>query len=140
MVVKCPYCSKKAELVSGKEIYYLREDLYHRKFWLCRSCNAYVGTFKDGKPMGSLADAKLRLIRVRTHKCFDSLWQGNFYIMTRTQAYEWLAESLNINIKDCHIGLFDTEMCKKVIELSRICYNKALTKHYGRCNIETKSI
>jgi hypothetical protein len=39
-------------------------------------------------------------------------------LMTRRAAYSWLAEQLGIDRGDCHIGTFDVEMCKRVIEVS----------------------
>jgi len=40
--------------------------------------------------------------------------------MTRTDAYGWLSRQLGIEFKSCHIGMFDVEMCQKVIE---VCTN-----------------
>jgi hypothetical protein len=42
------------------------------------------------------------------------MWQGGW--MTRDKAYEWLAETLEITKDECHIGMFDESMCKRVIE------------------------
>lgn len=74
----CPYCGQQASLVSGKEIYPYRPDLHDRMFWLCRPCDAYVGTHKNSKrhvPLGLLANADLRWARMRAHAVFDGYWK-----------------------------------------------------------------
>lgn len=40
MSVICDYCDKPAELVTGAEVYPHRPDLHHKKFWLCKPCDA----------------------------------------------------------------------------------------------------
>lgn len=59
----CPYCNKAAELVDGTAVYPHRSDLAHKRFWLCKPCDAWVGTHRDSKkhlPLGRLADKELR--------------------------------------------------------------------------------
>ena len=46
--VTCPYCSRRAMLVTGQVIYPHRPDLHDLNFWLCDHCKAYVGTHKAG--------------------------------------------------------------------------------------------
>lgn len=65
MVVKCGLCHQAAELVTGKEIYTHVPRLHDRKYWLCRDCNAYVGTHENShyhKPLGSLANGVVDLL------------------------------------------------------------------------------
>jgi hypothetical protein len=116
--VICQYCNNVAALVGGDIIYPNSQDLKKLRFWLCKSCNAYVGTHKtsDNKPLGSLAKPLLRIIRHNAHNAFDRLWTSNS--MSRTEAYTWLAKELNIDLKYCHIGMFDEEQCRKTIEIS----------------------
>lgn len=78
MTVICSYCNKPAELVTGKEIYPHRPDLYPKKFWRCRPCTAYVGCHKpnagygDGtRPLGRLANAELRAAKSAAHAAFS---------------------------------------------------------------------
>ena len=116
-------CGRKAELVTGKEIYPHRPDLYKRTFWLCRPCDAYVGCHKKhhkynpngDKPFGILANKELRDLKVTAHRVFDPLWQSSG--MTRTQAYRWLAYELQIPQNECHFGLFDKETINRAIKL-----------------------
>lgn len=116
--MKCPYCQQETHLVTGKLIYPHRYDLEDKQFYLCKPCDAYVGCHKGtNKPLGRLANAELRRYKIKAHALFDPVWKsGN---MPRAEAYKWLAESLNIPAKDCHIGEFDIELCKKVIEICK---------------------
>ena len=110
----CPYCHEKATLVSGKEAYPHRPDLYNKRFWLCRDCNAWVGVHENSKhPLGRLANKELRQAKIRAHSAFDPLWKKGY--MTRRDAYKWLAEKLGIKPKRCHIGWFDVGMCDRVV-------------------------
>jgi len=111
----CPYCGKPSELVGGDAIYPHREDLYNKRFYRCAPCKAYVGCHPNTeKPLGRLANAELRRAKMDAHKAFDSTWKSG--ALSRSQAYRWLAESLEIPADECHIGMFDVEACHKVIE------------------------
>ena len=115
--MKCPYCSKEAEQVTGKSIYPCRKDLYKRIFYCCKDCDAYVGTHKRSSiPLGTLANEELRKMRGKAHCCFDPLWKECH--MLRYEAYAWLAEELGIRSTECHIALFDEEMCERAIKVS----------------------
>lgn len=126
--VICDYCENKAQLVKGDKIYPHRPDLYYLNFYYCDNGHepAYVGCHKknpnhghDGTtPLGRLADSILRSKKSSAHQTFDPIWKEGF--MSRKEAYSWLAKELNISGKDCHIGLFNEEMCDKVVS---ICAN-----------------
>lgn len=91
--VICQYCGEKANLVTGKLIYCGRFPAANKRlFYKCFKCDAYVGASPDGKPFGSLANRRLRLLRIKAHKLFDKLWREN--IMSRSSAYKWLMKNL----------------------------------------------
>ncbi len=46
---------------------------------------------------------------------FDPLWRDKK--MKRKAAYTWLADQLGIHVNDCHIGMFDVDMCRRVVEV-----------------------
>lgn len=123
--VRCPYCNKPAKIVNGKVIYPHRPDLAGKKFWQCAACDAYVGChgfnprhgYRGIEPLGRLANRELRAAKMAAHAAFDPIWQSGR--KTRTQAYSDLASRLGIPMSQCHIGLFDVEMCHRVIELCR---------------------
>lgn len=116
MNVTCPYCDRAAMLVPGREIYPHRADLHHREFWSCPPCGAYVGCHENtANPLGRLANAELRVAKVQAHAAFDPLWRDGQ--MKRKAAYRWLAQQLGIEFKACHIGWFDVEQCRRVVEV-----------------------
>lgn len=110
----CPYCNKRASLVTGDLIYPHRKDLYSKMFYLCKPCDAYVGCHPGTiKPLGRLANAELRNAKSAAHAAFDPLWKSGG--MKRQKAYDWLASRLGISNKNCHIGELDLYMCQRVV-------------------------
>lgn len=113
----CPYCNQESELVDGTVMYPHRPDLSSLLFYLCHNCEASIGCHKGtSRPLGRLANKELRQYKMKAHAEFDPLWQDGS--MTRTQAYELLAKEMQLNPDDCHIGMFDVDDCKKVIEIA----------------------
>lgn len=119
--VFCDYCGALAEFVDDSVVY---GRSLGGKVYLCRPCEAWVGTHSGGrKPKGRLAKAKLRKLKIAAHAAFDPLWwaaariRGWSISEARNKAYEWLAKSMGIEQKDCHIGMFNEEQCLEVIEI-----------------------
>lgn len=114
--VICDYCGNPARLVAGNEMYPHRPDLYQIRAYKCTPCDASVGCHPGTtKPLGRLADADLRREKMAAHAAFDPLWKSGK--MKRGMAYGWLAKKLNIEKEHCHIGMFDAEMCRRVVEI-----------------------
>lgn len=120
----CAECHEQGELVTGKEIYPHRSDLFHMHFWLCRPCFAYVGCHPSGRgygdgtrPLGTMANVVTRNARKAAHEAFDPLWRVGF--MSRHQAYRALAKYLELPTDACHIGSFDAPTCNKVIQWAK---------------------
>jgi hypothetical protein len=113
-VVMCDYCGKAAKLVRGFVIYPQRKDLAGGYYWSCDPCGAYVGCHRDSDamPLGRLANPQLRAAKRLAHAAFDPLWKE--FGMSRPEAYEWLAGELGISGAECHIGMFDVDMCRRV--------------------------
>lgn len=119
--VNCDYCGRAAQLVKGDTIHPHRPDLFDRKFWRCAPCDAYVGCHKRNprmrlrgvEPLGRLANAELRKAKQAAHAAFDQLWQDNH--MSRSEAYAWLSNKLNIEPEHCHIGMMDVRDCNRVV-------------------------
>ena len=118
----CPYCKIRAKLVDSKVVY----GRSYGPIWLCRPCDAWVGCHKDSNehvPLGRLANKELRLWKVRAHSAFDPLWARKIKrdscskSKARKSAYIWLAEKLQIPVKECHIGMFDVEICREVVAI-----------------------
>jgi len=118
----CPYCLSKAELCDSSEVYRRSYGM----IWLCRKCDAYVGTHKnskDHKPLGRLANAELREWKKKAHAAFDPLWQRKIVrdncskSKARKAGYKWLADQMGVKFSNCHIGWFNVEECKKVVQI-----------------------
>lgn len=117
----CPYCKSNTEVVSETDIY--GKEYKGRYMIRCRNinCDSYVGTHEDGTPLGRLANKSLRMAKKIAHLNFDRLWKEKY--LERNEAYEELADHLNIPDEFCHIGMFKESTCKKVIEWSKKRYN-----------------
>lgn len=116
----CDYCKEEVGLVGGDRIYPHRPDLFELRFWFCSDCDAWVGCHRGTtNPLGRLANAELRQAKIEAHAAFDQLWKSTTPAGTfdRSGAYKWLAEQLGISRDDCHIGMFDVEMCRRVVEV-----------------------
>lgn len=109
--ISCPYCGRPAERVNGTRIYPKRRDLADQLFFLCATCNAYVGCHPDGTPFGSLANAALRAARRLTHERLTELQEANG--ASTTELYKWMAQRLDLPRESCHIGMFDLDLCEK---------------------------
>lgn len=124
----CPYCGEAPKLVDSSVIYYGRS---YGMIYLCEPCNAYVGCHKNStNSLGRLANKDLREWKKLAHKYFDNLWARSaiHHNIARNQArkngYAWLSKQLDIEVKLCHIGMFDVNTCKRVIELCRPYYRE----------------
>lgn len=42
--------------------------------------------------------------------------------MSRSMAYANLAKEMNIDVEDCHIGMFNINQCKQAIEIAYKLY------------------
>jgi ssDNA-binding Zn-finger/Zn-ribbon topoisomerase 1 len=109
MTLECPECD--GEMV-------LRNSRYG-KFYGCTkwpACDATHGAHANGKPLGVPADKETKEWRIKAHVAFDGLWKGKGQ-MTRNQAYKWLQEQLGMSPDECHIGRFNREQCRCVVQL-----------------------
>lgn len=122
----CPYCFKPSVHVPDTEIY---PRSYGGYIYLCRDCDAYVGTHKDRphEALGRLANKELREAKIKAHAAFDNLWnrkiaKGFKKGHARAKAYKWLSKEMNIEPEYTHIGCFDVKQCMRVVELCEPYY------------------
>ena len=118
-VMRCPYCGAKVEYRSADGIY--KENKDHAMLYVCSNypeCDAYVRAHAgSGKPMGSLADHRLRRLRKLAHDSFDRLYLSGR--MTRQDAYRWLAAIIDAPMSEAHIGHMGEYYCEQVVKKSR---------------------
>lgn len=94
----------------------------------CGDCGASVGCHAHTlSPLGVMASRKVRKLRVEAHKAFDPLWQGG--LMSRTEAYEWLAALHGVDYADCHIGAMTQDELELTIRAARLHRTAVLRRH-----------
>ena len=81
------------------------------------ACGASVGTHPDGRPLGTLADAKLREARVRVHAILDPLWAHTSEKGVRNRVYAALGAAMGLSVEECHVARFDLAQCEQAIAL-----------------------
>lgn len=115
----CPHCAGNVKLMSNSVIYNGTEYGKWPYTYICQrdGCRAYVGVHPGTFiPLGTLATAPIRDARKKAKAAFNPLWEDGG--MSRTGAYTWLATALGLkNKEECHIGWFDIETCRRVVEL-----------------------
>ena len=123
----CKYCGGIVRLIPASAVYgdaTQRLGLAHEFVYQCQNCNARVGCHKGTtRPLGDVANEGLRLKRMETHRVFDTFWKRRH--MTRSNAYKWLSEQLDIPREEVHIGGFEMDTCEKLIRLCREYENQS---------------
>ncbi len=75
------------------------------------------GFLRAPRSIGAPAPPGSALARARceAHAAFDYLWKSGRF--SRSQAYVWLAEQMDLPRSRAHISMFDTEQCGRVVRL-----------------------
>lgn len=99
--------------------------------WYCHSCGAAVGCHPHSEfPFGRMADRETRRWRGRAHKHFDKLFRQK-NLMSREEAYRWLARCMKLERDECHISYFNVDKCKQTIKLVKGKLRKMSRKPSG---------
>ena len=126
---RCPYCGNTTVLRSAEGIY--KENSRNTMLYVCRNypaCDAYVRVQPGSNlPLGTMANGKLRAMRREAHHYFDQLYKRD--IMSKDEAYLWLAEILAVPMSRAHIGMMGEYYCGLVIaeskKLLQVCREKS---------------
>ena len=103
--MRCQYCGGTVVLRSADGINYPR-------------CDAYVRTHPGTNiPVGTLANRELRTLRNQAHHYFDQLYLSG--LMSKQDAYLWLAGLLQVPLSKAHIGFLGEYYCNEVIAESK---------------------
>jgi len=127
----CGECGQQAEAVLGDQIDPNRQDLFNKRFYLCRGCDAYVGCHEGTwQPFGTPAQEHTRMMRRKAHGHFDPIWKAiqasdsrrpandpRRNTHARVRGYEWLAKELGKPIEQCHIGMMNADEARQVVDL-----------------------
>lgn len=131
---RCPYCGGAVVLRSADGIY--RENSRNTMLYVCSrypECDAYVRVLPGSKtPIGSMANGALRALRHEAHQYFDRLHLTG--IMSREEAYQWLAGMLQSPLSQAHIGHLGEYYCRQVIDESKRIIENWRTVHGGTPN------
>lgn len=112
VTMKCPYCGEKAVYMTSKEFY--GKD-YGTSMYVCKPCDARVGTHgRSERALGTMANKELRELRMQCHSQIDPYWKTRTY--SRASVYSRLQEVLGITKDEAHIGLFDEERCRLLLD------------------------
>jgi hypothetical protein len=126
---RCPYCGSPIEFRSADGIY--KDNSSKTMLYVCcryPKCDAYVRAFPGTlAPVGRMANSRLRALRRKAHYYFDMLHLNG--IMTKKEAYEWLAVILQAPRTQAHIGYIGEYYCMMVIEESRRLLDNRLKTH-----------
>lgn len=127
MTVICDYCNAPANFLPTSEAIYAGKD--YGPMFVCWPCDAWCGCHKGTtRPLGRLANPELRLWKRKAHAVFDPIWQERLDRkrrldstynkgMARGGRYKKLAELLGIPKQECHIGMFDVDLCKRAVAI-----------------------
>lgn len=111
--VICPYCENPAVYMTSHEFYGKK---YKSNLYVCKPCDARVGTHGKGKtPLGTMANGRLRNLRMMCHARIDPMWQKRE--MSRGAVYKRLQNVMSMTTEEAHIGMFDEEHCMKLIAI-----------------------
>lgn len=131
--MRCPYCGGSVVLKSADGIY--KDNKSDTLLYVCKhypECDAYVQVKRGTKiPMGTMADGKLRALRIAAHRVFDKLHKSG--AMSRQEAYMWLAHIIQAPLSQAHIGYLGEYYCNVVIEESKklLAARQALKRQGG---------
>ena len=119
----CDYCGAPATLTrAGDEAYPYRDD--HGPLWMCADCQAWIGIFPRSTrnvPLGRLADARLRDLKVKLHAALEPLVQakvrrdGCNVFEARSKGMKWLAQTIGVEPDKCSIHTLDADQCERAI-------------------------
>lgn len=122
---KCPYCGAAVSLRTDASIYGNGDGW----LWVCNNypgCDAYVrcepGTCR---PLGILADKKLRRLRMQTHRMLDRIFLDGY--MSRDDVYAWLRECVYDTVTGYHlpghIAMMSDRQCLQTISAAKELYD-----------------
>lgn len=109
----CPHCGDNVHIEPNSNIY---GKSYGEWPWayVCEDdeCDSYVGMHPyTDIPLGTLANKQIREARKQAKSRFHFYMNENG--LSRTQAYQKLAECMHIDVNECHFGWFDVSQCQQ---------------------------
>lgn len=110
----CPHCKSRVNIEPNSNIYGGKSYGEWPWAFVCEDdeCDSYVGLHPyTNIPLGTIANKSMREARKRVKAKF------HFYMnekgLSRTDAYAKLADSMLIDVNECHFGWFDEDQCQE---------------------------
>lgn len=114
----CDQCGSEQVSLTTNAAVYGREYGDWPHIYLCLRCRAWVSTERGTTtPRGKMVGNDGHQARSRAHAAFDPIWRDR-KIMSRKDAYAWLAEQMHMTAEECHIGLMGVSECESVVAFS----------------------
>lgn len=103
MKIYCCGCDKKIipYKTSGEVIYPNRPDLKDLTFYVCPVCKNWVGTHRDGRPLGVIPTPEIRKMRQKVHAVLDPIWKSGK--LKRKEVYQKLSDALGYKYHTANI-------------------------------------
>lgn len=119
VLLPCQYCGRPCTFfVNSAPLYGGRKN--YGPMYACLKCDARVGVHPGTyTPLGTVANQRDRDARMAAHAAFDPIWRvgpRRGRGKRRRWAYAWLSTALDIPMEYCHIGLFNSDMCRQVAQ------------------------
>jgi len=134
LIRKCPYCRGNVLLrnYKGTKINVPKHRKEKHPVYICENfpeCYSYIGCVPHTTaPLSSLANDKNRKYRDQAHQEFDKLWKKKK--MTRTEAYAWLADSMELSDKKAHMSRFTTHQCLQAVQkIKNVSFKESIRKY-----------
>jgi hypothetical protein len=127
---------KKCDNCQSKRVRHYKDTKHdNRAMYVCLECKSSVYCHEGTRvPLGYMADAETRLLRIKAHEEFDRLWQHK--LITRDAAYDWLARQLGIPDSAAHIGRLDKRQLAATIRKAGRYYRKIVAQEAKRKALE----
>jgi hypothetical protein len=118
MKVFCPYCALQAHKILGVALFPEREPLKNKIYYVCHDCDAYIGCHaKTHHPYGRLANSELRALKAEVHQRLLKIHKGEDRLMKKHEAYEYLANEMNMSRSVCQVSYFTVQQCQEAIAI-----------------------
>lgn len=130
--LRCPYCGSSTRIVPATGILPASSKVTH--LLTCSNfprCDSYVCMHQGtNKPMGTIANGDLRKLRQQAHIHFNKLYQTG--VMSRDDAYAWLADKIWVPRSEAHIGCLSEHNLHLIIAESQklLAYRRSIAYRY----------
>jgi len=113
----CNVCQFPAVIYAENKVLYKRNVGDWPMCYYCKKCRSSVSChYGTNIPKGLLANREVKVFRTLAHEAFDKIWMQR--IMTRFEAYQWLADTLGLPLEKANISQLSKEDLIRTIEVS----------------------